>query len=280
MKRAHDYEPEGTERVRAACLYLATKLGDLADQIVIVGGLVPTLLVSLDTASESEPHVGTNDLDLGLAVGLLESARYGEFHQRLLDAGFIPDTNEEGNTIRQRWVAALGGTARVTVDLLIDGPVESGGKLQDLKADLAAIITPGLSLAFEDSVLVELTGLTLLGEPATRAIQVAGPAAYTVLKLLAFRNRGANKDAYDLYYLLLHHPDGLEEIGRRLSAFRRTEIVQRARETLVSEFETLDHTGPRRVAEFLHARSDPELQADVAGVAAELLAAWTTDGTG
>ena len=34
-----------TEFVRATCLYVATKLGDIMDELVVVGGLVPSLLV-------------------------------------------------------------------------------------------------------------------------------------------------------------------------------------------------------------------------------------------
>ena len=41
----HGYGIEQLVFVRRTCLYLATKLGDLLDEIVVVGGLVPYLLV-------------------------------------------------------------------------------------------------------------------------------------------------------------------------------------------------------------------------------------------
>ena len=34
------------ELVRATCLYVATKLGDIMDELVVVGGLVPSLFVN------------------------------------------------------------------------------------------------------------------------------------------------------------------------------------------------------------------------------------------
>ena len=37
---ASGYKSEQVELVRALCLYVATKLGDLMDDLVIVGGLV------------------------------------------------------------------------------------------------------------------------------------------------------------------------------------------------------------------------------------------------
>ncbi|HEX7478484.1 MAG TPA: hypothetical protein VF331_11800 [Polyangiales bacterium] len=39
-KRASEYKSEQVELVRATCLYVATKLGDLMDELVVVGGLV------------------------------------------------------------------------------------------------------------------------------------------------------------------------------------------------------------------------------------------------
>jgi hypothetical protein len=42
---ASDYKREDLELVRQTCLYVATKLGDLLDDLVVVGGLVPSLLI-------------------------------------------------------------------------------------------------------------------------------------------------------------------------------------------------------------------------------------------
>jgi hypothetical protein len=43
--RASGYAAAHVDHVRATCLYVATKLGDLVDDTVIIGGLVPSLLV-------------------------------------------------------------------------------------------------------------------------------------------------------------------------------------------------------------------------------------------
>jgi hypothetical protein len=68
-KRASEYESEQTELVRATCLYVATKLGDLMEDLVIVGGLVPSLIVDqTDLPEGADAHVGTMDLDVGLQL--------------------------------------------------------------------------------------------------------------------------------------------------------------------------------------------------------------------
>ena len=46
-----------TELVRATCLYVATKLGDIIDELVVVGGLVPSLLVKQEDLSCCSPRV-------------------------------------------------------------------------------------------------------------------------------------------------------------------------------------------------------------------------------
>lgn len=57
------YCSQQLERVHSTCLYLATKLGDLLDEIVVVGGLVPYLLVDQEELPMGlDPHVGTMDL--------------------------------------------------------------------------------------------------------------------------------------------------------------------------------------------------------------------------
>jgi hypothetical protein len=75
-KLASEYKSEQVELVRAACLYVATKLGDLMDDLLIVGGLVPSLIIDQETLGEDvDPHVGTMDLDVGLQLALLNEGR-------------------------------------------------------------------------------------------------------------------------------------------------------------------------------------------------------------
>ena len=44
-----------------------------------------------------EPHAGTMDLDMGLALAILKNERYQELGRRLRDAGFEPEVNDQGN---------------------------------------------------------------------------------------------------------------------------------------------------------------------------------------
>ena len=63
-RHASEYRGEDTELVKAGCLTVAAQLGNLMEEIVIIGGYVPTLLLGINVDGEAsiERHVGTRDL--------------------------------------------------------------------------------------------------------------------------------------------------------------------------------------------------------------------------
>jgi hypothetical protein len=102
------YRREETLQVESACLTVAVTLGALMDNLCLVGGLVPSLIIGRELGAGEDPgesRPGTNDLDVGIAVALLDDHQYAEISRRLLQEGFEPDTNEKGNPTlqRRRW---------------------------------------------------------------------------------------------------------------------------------------------------------------------------------
>lgn len=275
---ADGYAPEYVTLVRATCLYLATKVGDLVDDLVVVGGLVPSLIVDQENLAEGvEAHVGTMDLDVALAVALLDQGRYRELSERLRRSGFMQDENEQGNATRQRW--KIEGIEKVTLDFLIQPtlPGDRGGRLRNIEPGFAAIIAPGLQLAFQDRQRMTLSGHTIMGEDAKREIWVCGPAAYIVLKALAFSLRGDNKDAYDLFYVVRNYGTGTQEVADLLRLLLDDPATEEAISILRRDFTTHNDVGPRRVAEFLTGATNDAIQADVVGYIDALLRGFGRD---
>lgn len=273
------YSPNDTELVRSACLTVAVTLGAYLDDLVVVGGLVPALLIDTraDAPEGDERHPGTNDLDLGLSLGVLDEQRYAAISDRLSAEDFGPDTNDDGNHTVQRWKRGA-----LKVDFLI--PRAPGQpdrrRIHNLEPNFGAIVTPGLELAFAERVTVRLGGTTLTGQRATRDIPVCGPGAFTVLKALAFADRSEPKDAYDLVYVLHHTSGGPRAVAAALGrhAVTSPDIVNQAIELLARDFATAGHTGPRRAAEFEHLDADDQddAAADAHGYVDDLLAAYRT----
>lgn len=251
-------------------------------ELCIVGGLVPSLLIDQQVGPDPDTgdmHPGTNDLDVGLAIGLLDDEQYAEISHRLRQEGFAPDRNENGNPTPQRW--KLAGFS-VTVDFLmppIPGAV-TGGRIHKLEGDFGALIAPGLELAFDERHEITVSGHTLNGETVRRRIPVCGPAAFVVLKSFAFADRGEPKDAYDLVYVLRRWPGGVSGIADRLAshAKKHPAIVQDALGKLANDFATTASHGPRRAAAF-HAAGREDLDeatADAHGYVDDLLRACRT----
>jgi predicted nucleotidyltransferase len=266
------YSREQTDLVLSVCLMIATRLKDMMDDFVIVGGLVPSLIIDhKNFIPERDAHVGTMDLDIGLKLAIFEGQRYEALTERLRKSGFVPDVNKEGRLIHQRW--KLRDYPKVSLDFLIP-PGENedqGGRLKHIQPDFAAIITPGLELAFVDRQRITLAGKTPGNEEGSRDVWVCGAGAYIVLKALAFDGRGENKDAYDLYYVLRHYGTGIKDIADRLRPLITKEETRKALEILNRDFLAHNGLGPRRVAEFLVAGPNDDIQADVVGFVRGLL---------
>jgi len=254
--------------VRATCLYVATKLGDLMDELVIIGGLVPSLLIDQSNLGEGiERHVGTVDLDIGLSLAVLDDHHYRTVAERLRASKFEPDENEKGNRTNQRW--KIEGLGKVTIDFLIPPSHEDdiGGRVRNLEEDFAAVIAPGLHLAFRDKVTTTLTGETIFGEKAMREVNVCGPGSFVVLKALAFASRGENKDAYDLYYIVRNYGNGPEDVAKRLLSLGEDPKLAEALDIVRRDFLDVRSVGVMRATAFTRGEgiSDDDLQADIAG---------------
>ncbi len=180
--------------------------------------------------------------------------------------------NHSGQFTNQRWYTEAE-SQRVTVDFLIPPTLESdkGGKLRNLEDGFAAIIMPGLELAFDDRRLVTLEGETLYREQATREVWVCEAGAFIVLKALAFEGRGENKDAYDLVYILQNYGSGIADVLQRLKPLLPSASAKQALDILENDFSGIDRVGAKRVAEFLGNAQDETVRADAAGVVRSLL---------
>ncbi len=213
-----------------------------------------------------ETHAGTLDLDLGLSITVFDEKRYQQLAERLRQAGFTQAPNENGRLSRQTW-GLKTPQGRMTLDFLIPPTLadDQPGKLRHLRPDFAAFIMPGLHLAFTDRIRVKLKGITPQGEHATRDLWVCGAGAFIVLKALAFRNRGTNKDAYDLFYVLKYFGSGVEDLVQRMQPLLLDAHCIQALDILRQDFLAHDGLGPRRVAHFLEGRPDDGIQADVVG---------------
>lgn len=273
---AAGYSVEDTQQVISACLTLASALGDLIEELRIVGGLVPSIICDTPvdpSALDEGAHVGTNDLDVALEVTVLDDEHYKQISERLRNKDFKPDLKASGERVRQRW---RWKNQKVTVDFLIppaEGVDPDKIRVQSLEADFAALIVKPLELAFHESIPRLLEGHTLDGDEIERTVHFCGPAAFVALKSYAFSKRAEQKDAYDLVYVLRRWPAGLEDVAMRMAqhAKREPELISELLGLLDRDFKSEESVGPRSASRFHDGTIDDDRIADAYGAARDFL---------
>ncbi len=275
-RHSSGYSPDELEQVRSALLTVAVTLGSFLNDLCVIGGVVPSVLIDRTGGYDEPVHVGTNDLDVALDVGLLDGGRYAELSDRLRAEGFHADESAAGNPVFQRWRL---DHLNVTIDFLIEPAGERPGTIKKLEADFGALVARGVNLAFEDREMIAVRGHTLAGEQLVRTVPICGPAAFVVLKAFALAGRGEPKDAYDLVYVLRHFPGGVTTVAKRLVALRDQVRVSEAVDELAVYFAEVDSVGSRRAAEFVLAAGAErdeidERAADDRGVVLDLVDLW------
>ena len=119
-----------------------------------------------------------------------------------------------------------------------------------------------------------MRGHTIFDERAEREVWVCGAGAFIVLKALATRGRGENKDCYDLAHMLnyvMFDESSHDDLLSFLYDNRNDSHVQKALSIIKQDFTQQDEVGPMRAARFLRGGPDDEIQADVVGLTARLL---------
>ncbi len=118
-----------------------------------------------------------------------------------------------------RWRREVDGVP-VFVELLGESENADPGRSfrprgENTGSKLALLNIPGATLAARDFVVVEVERERLDGGGFSKVdVRVANVLPYTVLKVNAFQDRHENKDAYDLVFTLLFHPDGPAAAGK------------------------------------------------------------------
>jgi hypothetical protein len=275
-----DFELERSPAARAlaekALVRLAHELRDAELPIIVVGGLVPEVLAR-EAELEAPAHLGTTDVDILVAFHATLDTDLSPLEEALERAGFDPDPKiAEG----WRWRAKVG-TATVKVEFLCDlddQPANRAIALPGCKRVTAANLR-GTGFVSRDYVTETLTGQLPNDEFVTVKVNFAGLSGYLMAKLVAARERGKEKDYYDLTYVLLNNrAGGPRQAGEQLVGGQFADDV-RARLSLFREmkarFSTSQDTGPNGYASQT-LQIDPEadvaiLREDAVSAIAELI---------
>ncbi len=267
-QHADGYDLRTTEAVKRTLIDVAHILGSYLDHLVIVGGLVPTLIVT----AEDAPHVGTSDIDLGLdAKKLSKDNAYVEVIRLLEQGQFHRNDEPEHADLKEFQMATLvdlhdqAPPVKVELDLLIQKGVRLKRHRPVLVENLRTLQIRGIDLALQHTQLVTIKGRTRNGSLDQATLRVVRPEAFLMMKGLALKGRREPKDSYDIYFMIRNAEQGPAALGRSCRALQSHPDAEDGYKAICEKFEMQDSYGPSDVLNFLRGqdeRDDDEIRVD------------------
>lgn len=245
MVTRRDYDAQQVEAAHSVMLELVHLLGEYRDDIVVVGGWVPALLIPQD----QERHIGSMDVDLALNHKTLRDPGYKTIRKLLLGRGYRQDKNQP--FIFWRTVTVGGRPLDIEVDFLA-GEYEGTTKkhrtqeVQDVRARKAR----GCDLAFESAREISVQGILPDGARDTGIIRVAAIIPFLAMKGMAMATRLKEKDPWDVYYCVRNYPGGPGVLAGAFAPHIGHGLVIEGLRHIAEKFASPDHVGPRSVADF------------------------------
>ncbi|MFV1981724.1 MAG: hypothetical protein ACC655_11270, partial [Rhodothermia bacterium] len=228
----HKYGPVAVEAAKRVMIELIRLLGEYQNDIVIIGGWVPDLLMP------GQGHIGSTDIDIALDHRVLQDPGYESIRRRLIGRGYTQD--ERQPFIFWRTVNIKETEVVVEVDLLAAEYEGTGRKHRTQKVqDIRARTVRGCDLALEKPVELKLTGETPSGGIDTVSVRVAAIVPFLVMKSMSLRSRIKEKDSYDIWLCLRYYPDvstGIEVIAGEFQPYLENRLVSEALEILDGKF--------------------------------------------
>lgn len=235
-----DYTAEAVGAARSALIELTHILGEYRDDMVLVGGWIPELLLP----PGEDRHVGSIDVDLALNHLELTEAGYQMIGHILRKHGYEQDTRQpfifhkrvHGHLVQVDFLAGeYGGTGR-------RHRTQKAVDMQPRKArgcDLVFAIPPqeiSVKGKLPDGALDEVR------------VKVASVVPFLVMKGMALEDRRKAKDSYDIYFVLRHYPGGIDAVVDAFKPYMKLALVKEGLRKIAGKFASIDHTGPRDAA--------------------------------
>jgi len=247
MVSRSQYGEREVNACKAVLLELVHLLGEIKDEMVIIGGWTPTFILP----RSDDPHVGSLDIDVALDFSKIPDDTYQTILKAFLKRGYTQDKEQPFRFFRK---VKIEGAEPINVEVdLMAGEYGGAGKghrtqkIQDVRARKAR----GCDLAFDAAVTVTIEGNLPDGGKDTASFKVAGIVPFLVMKGMAMYERMKEKDAYDIFYCVEHFPGGVEGLAAEFKSFIKNKLVIEGLGKIKSKFASVEHIGPKWVADFL-----------------------------
>ncbi|MBI4533250.1 MAG: hypothetical protein HY711_04815, partial [Candidatus Melainabacteria bacterium] len=246
---ASQYEPGQVAACHAVLIELVHILGDFIDDMAIVGGWVPLLLIQ----NAAEEHVGSMDVDLALDIEHVSEDAYATINKILTRHGYRQNEASNAQFKYFKNVVVSGQTYEVEVDLLTGeygGDTGKNRRHQPIQ-DVKALKARGADMVFARTETITVSG-DLPGDAGKDTVKckIAGVVPFIVMKGIVIVRRKKEKDAYDLDFVLRNYPGSIEAIAQLMAPDINHGVVREALSNIDMKFQSVEHWGPLAVANF------------------------------
>ncbi|OIN95743.1 hypothetical protein AUJ66_08430 [Candidatus Desantisbacteria bacterium CG1_02_38_46] len=243
MVKQSDYKEPEVQICFSVLLELMTILGGFRENIVIVGGSVPPLLIP-----ETKPkYPGTLDIDIALDFKSISDDSYKTILKTLKEKGYY---QKEGDQPFKFYRDVNEMT--VEIDLLA-GEYGGTGKSRrhQIVQEVKARKVRGCDLVFDRFIKIELYGILPGGAANKVTVKVPEIGPFLITKGMVLWDRGKEKDAFDIYYCCKHYPGGIPALVEAIKPLLGNNLVKEGLGKIKAKFEEINFIGPNYVADFL-----------------------------
>ena len=244
---ANDYDDRITAAVKSVLIEIAQILGSFRGKFAVIGGIVPTLVLT-----ETEmAHIGTTDIDLSLDAESLGDGEYADLVQALMNSGYGQRGDRRFQLVREVSTEDEGEPINIIVDFLMPRDAKVILNKPALIDEFAVQRADGAALALRFPQRIQLEGKMPDGSRNRVEIAVASIPALLAMKGFAINNRMKRKDAYDIYYCVRNYSGGFEQLAQECRAVLATDEGKRGYGHIAEKFHDIDGFGPQSVCLFV-----------------------------
>ncbi|MFH0838671.1 MAG: hypothetical protein V1893_00600 [Candidatus Omnitrophota bacterium] len=253
-KAFEDYSPIHLGKLRRVLADIYTAFGDVSENLYLVGGLVPDLLVK-NKLTYLREYLGTLDIDLAIKFAVSEKGKYRNLYNILRSIGFEKQKTDDGmDVMNHSFIKYESGYKPIVLDLITDDKFEpAADKLKEIAPNVEAVKFRGVYLVFNDFIVIELG---VAGTKKSVQIKIPNIIPFLTLKAFAYsdeENRVA-KDAYDIWYTIVNFNDGPVSVLEELSKYKGNKDVADALKVILRDFDHETSSGTKDVVDILTVR--------------------------
>ncbi len=266
MVKKGDYSQLGVEACSSVLIELITILGEFRDNIVLIGGNVPPLLIP----DARDRHPGSLDVDIALDFRNISSTTYMTIVETLKSRGYYQSDRQP--FIFYRDIDMRNGKKNtVQIDLMAGeyGGTGRGHRHQKVQDALVRKVR-GCDLVFDTPLKVKLKGSLPNGATNEVTIKIPSVGPFLVTKGMALCDRLKEKDAFDIFFCCRYFPGGIESLAEAVRPILSNKLAQEGLGKIKAKFNEINSIGPIGVADFMEPEGREE-QARIQREAFELV---------